>query len=77
MAAQGIKKQGYVLAFPRHNNNGEVVTTEKLNPAFKFQREAMSAMRSLQRQADSPLSGSELPFDFVQKLWLIGSEPNN
>ena len=31
------------------NNKGGVVTTEKLNPAFKVQREAMSALKSLKR----------------------------
>jgi hypothetical protein len=31
------------------NNRGEVVTTEKLNPAFKVQREAMSALKGLKR----------------------------
>jgi hypothetical protein len=49
MAAQGIKTKGMYLLSRATNNKGEVVTTEKLNPAFKVQREAMSAMKSLKR----------------------------
>lgn len=49
MAAQGIKTKGMYLFSRATNNKGEVVTTEKLNPAFKVQREAMSAMKSLKR----------------------------
>lgn len=49
MAAQGIKEKGMYLLSRATNNKGEVVTTEKLNPAFKVQREAMSALKSLKR----------------------------
>jgi hypothetical protein len=49
MAAQGIKAKGMYLLSRATNNKGEVVTTEKLNPAFKVQREAMSALKGLKR----------------------------
>ncbi len=49
MAAQGIKTKGMYLLSRATNNKGEVVTTEKLNPAFKVQREAMSALKTLKR----------------------------
>jgi hypothetical protein len=49
MAAQGIKAKGMYLLSRATNNKGEVVTTEKLNPAFKVQREAMSVLKSLKR----------------------------
>lgn len=51
MAADGIKTKGMYLLARATNNKGEVVTTEKLNPAFKVQREAMSALKSLKRAA--------------------------
>ena len=49
MAAAGIKEKGMYILSRAANNKGEVVTTEKLNPAFKVQREAMSALKSLKR----------------------------
>ncbi|HLX83142.1 MAG TPA: hypothetical protein VKR59_04555 [Terriglobales bacterium] len=49
MAAQGIRAKGMYLLSRATNNKGEVVTTERLNPAFKVQREAMAALKGLRR----------------------------
>jgi hypothetical protein len=38
---------------------------------------ALTRFTNMRRPADSLASVSELLFDFVQKLWLIGSELNN
>jgi hypothetical protein len=51
IAARGIKPKGRYLLSRATNNKGEVVTTEKLNPVFKVQREAMSAAKSLKPES--------------------------
>lgn len=49
MAAQGIRSKGMYILSRATNNKGEVVTTERLNPAFKVQREAMAGLKTLKR----------------------------
>jgi len=49
MAAQGIRSKGMYIQSRATNNKGEVVTTERLNPAFKVQREAMAGLKTLKR----------------------------
>jgi hypothetical protein len=49
MAVDGIKQKGMYILSRATNNKGEVVVTERLNPAFRVQREAMSAIKGLRR----------------------------
>ncbi len=49
MAVDGIRTKGMYLLSRATNNKGETVVTEKLNPAFKVQREALSGLKSLKR----------------------------
>lgn len=49
MAGQGIREKGMYLLSRATNNKGETVVTEKLNPAFRVQREAMAAIKTIKR----------------------------
>jgi hypothetical protein len=49
MAGQGIREKGMYLLVRTTNNQGATVERENLNPAFKVQREAMTAIKNIKR----------------------------
>lgn len=49
MAGQGIRSRGMYLPIKTTNNQGNTVEREALNPAFKVQREAMTAIKNIKR----------------------------
>jgi hypothetical protein len=49
MAGQGIRSKGMYLPIKTTNNQGNTVEREALNPAFKVQREAMTAIKNIKR----------------------------
>jgi hypothetical protein len=49
MAGQGIRSKGMYLPVKTTNNQGNTVEREALNPAFKVQREAMTAIKNIKR----------------------------
>jgi hypothetical protein len=49
MAGQGIRSRGMYLPVKTTNNQGNTVEREALNPAFKVQREAMTAIKNIKR----------------------------
>jgi hypothetical protein len=49
MAGQGIKSRGMYLPIKTTNNQGATVERDALNPAFKVQRDAMTAIKNIKR----------------------------
>jgi hypothetical protein len=49
MAGHGIRSKGMYLPVKTTNNQGNTVEREALNPAFKVQREAMTAIKNIKR----------------------------
>jgi hypothetical protein len=49
MAVEAIKRRGMYIPIRTTNNRGECVETDKLNPAFRVQREALSALKTFRR----------------------------
>lgn len=50
LALDEIRERGLMVKTRVLNSNGQAVRVQKVNPALKVQREAMSAIRSLKRQ---------------------------
>ena len=50
LALDEIRERGLMVKTRVLDSNGQAVRVQKVNPAFKVQREAMSAIRSLKRQ---------------------------
>ena len=49
LAGQEIKTHGMYVELEVTDNNGTLQKVKKINPAFKVQKEALSALRSLKR----------------------------
>ena len=52
IARKSFRADGALIEVLVTNSNGRFETTKKLNPAFKIQREALTALKSLNRQFD-------------------------
>ncbi len=49
LAGQEIRTNGMYVEMQVTDNNGTLQTVKKINPAFKVQKEALSALKSLKR----------------------------